>query len=64
MRGFFSVKFTKVNDGDDKTHVLNKQLRYVCAVTGDALGMVMMKVFEGINPKLALRRRALQIIRH
>jgi len=38
MKHLITVKFTKVNDGDDKTHVLNKQLRYVCAVTGDALG--------------------------
>jgi len=38
MKHLISVKFTKVKDGDDKTHVLNKQLRYVCAVTGDALG--------------------------
>ena len=35
---FLTVKFTKVKDGDTKTHLLNKQLRYVCAVTGDALG--------------------------
>lgn len=38
MKHLITVKFTKVKDGDDKTHVLNKQLRYVCAVTGDALG--------------------------
>lgn len=38
MKHLITVKFTKVKDGDDKTHVLNKDLRYVCAVTGDALG--------------------------
>jgi len=38
MKHLITVKFTKVKDGDTKTHVLNKQLRYVCAVTGDALG--------------------------
>lgn len=38
MKHLITVKFTKVKDGDDKTHVLNKDLRYVCPVTGDALG--------------------------
>merc|ERR1712228_18709 len=38
MKHLITVKFTQVKDGDTKTHVLNKQLRYVCAVTGDALG--------------------------
>jgi len=38
MKHLIPVKFTKVKDGDTKTHLLNKQLRYVCAVTGDALG--------------------------
>jgi len=38
MKHLITVKFTKVKDGDEKTHVLNKELRYVCAVTGDALG--------------------------
>jgi len=38
MKHLIPVKFTMVKDGDTKTHLLNKQLRYVCAVTGDALG--------------------------
>jgi len=38
MKDLIPVKFQSVNDGDTKTHLLNKQLRYVCAVTGDALG--------------------------
>jgi len=38
MKDLIPVKFQMVKDGDSKTNILNKDLRYVCAVTGDALG--------------------------
>ncbi|XP_019631956.1 PREDICTED: nitric oxide synthase-interacting protein-like [Branchiostoma belcheri] len=38
MKDLIPVVFKPVNDRDNKTSLIVKQVRYVCAVTGDALG--------------------------
>jgi len=38
FKDLIPVKFTPINDRDDKTSVISKTNRYVCAVTNDVLG--------------------------
>lgn len=38
LKDLIDVNFTPIKDGDVKTALINKQARYVCAVTNDVLG--------------------------
>lgn len=38
LKDLISVKFTPINDRDNKTSLITKTARYVCAVTNDVLG--------------------------
>lgn len=38
LKDLIDVNFTPIKDRDTKTALINKQARYVCAVTNDVLG--------------------------
>ncbi|XP_041365839.1 nitric oxide synthase-interacting protein-like [Gigantopelta aegis] len=38
LKDFTDVKFTPIKDGDNKTALISKTARYVCAITNDVLG--------------------------